>query len=74
MKDLDTRVSEKEINDLVSKQFEEHSLVDGRLSSELEGLHQQQRTEYRAWLMSVMEQLAINPTPLYVPFLQTSTF
>jgi len=64
VKNLHSGVTEKEINDLAAKHFEQHSLIDGRLTSELEALHLQQRTEYRAWIMSVMEQITVNSSPL----------
>lgn len=64
VKDLHTKVSEKDINDLAAKHFEEHNLAAGRLNSEVEALHAMQRKQYRAWLMSVFEQQAIYSSPL----------
>lgn len=64
VKDLHIKMTEKDINDLAAKHFEEHSLAAGRLNSEVEALHQSQRKEYRTWLMTVLEQQAVCPSPL----------
>lgn len=60
------RISEKDINDLAAKHFEEQCLTSGRLNSEVEALHQSQRKEYRAWLMAMYENEALSPTLQYV--------
>lgn len=58
------RVSEKDINNLAAKHFEEQCLASGRLNSEIEALHQSQKQEYRAWLMAMFEKQTISSTPL----------
>lgn len=60
----DLKITEKDINELAVKHFEEHSLAAGRLNSEVESLHESQRKEYRTWLMTVLEQQAVCPSTL----------
>lgn len=57
-------VTEKDINDLAAKHFEEQCLASSRLNSEVEALHQSQRQEYRSWLMALFEKQTISPSPL----------
>lgn len=66
LKDLNTtsQTSVEDINVLTVKQFEDRDLAEGRLTSEIEALHQQQRADYRGWLMSLVEKMAIDPSPL----------
>lgn len=60
LQQLNTKTSVQDINDLAAKQLEDRGFIDGKLTSEIEAIHQQQRTEYRAWLMNIVEKMAID--------------
>ncbi|GBP28789.1 Protein C12orf4 homolog [Eumeta japonica] len=56
VRQVNTGSTEEEVNVLAGKQFEEQSLVAGRWGSQLDALWQTQRAQYRAWLMSTLEE------------------
>ncbi|XP_060537152.1 protein C12orf4 homolog isoform X2 [Cylas formicarius] len=53
---LEKGMTESKINDLVAKHYETHSLLQGRLTSELDTIKEAQRREYREWIMQMVEQ------------------
>lgn len=63
---LEKDMTELKINELVAKHYEAHSLLQGKLNSELDTIKEAQRREYREWLMQMLEQNQTNsslPTP-----------
>ncbi|KAJ8926905.1 hypothetical protein NQ314_020757 [Rhamnusium bicolor] len=63
---LETDMTESKINDLVARHYEAHSLLQGKLTSELDTIKEAQRREYREWLMQMLEQNQADsslPTP-----------
>lgn len=67
---LEKGMTESKINELVAKHYEAHSLLQGKLTSELDTIKEVQRREYREWLMEMLEQNQTNsslPTPRYLP-------
>lgn len=64
--EVEIKGTEKGINDMAAKHFEEQCLTSGRLNSEVEALHENQKKEYRSWLMNLFEKQAVSPSPMYV--------
>lgn len=63
---LEEDVTESEINELVAKHYEDHSLLIVKLTSEIDTIKEAQRREYREWLMQMLEQNETSsslPTP-----------
>ncbi|KAK9891392.1 hypothetical protein WA026_014633 [Henosepilachna vigintioctopunctata] len=61
--DLEHGVTESEINELVAKHYEDHSLLKVRYASELDTLKEAQRREYRDWVMKMLEYNQENSFP-----------
>ncbi|CAH1098659.1 unnamed protein product [Psylliodes chrysocephalus] len=53
---LEKDMTETKINELVARHYETHSLMQGKLNSELDTLKEAQRREYRDWIMQMLEQ------------------
>lgn len=70
---LEQDMTESKINELVSRHYETHSLLQGQLSSEIDTMKEAQRREYREWIMEMLEENQANsslPVPrLIVQFL-----
>lgn len=49
-------LTESEINELVARHYEDHSLLIVKLTSEIDTIKEAQRREYREWLMQMLEQ------------------
>ncbi|KAJ8986234.1 hypothetical protein NQ317_009940 [Molorchus minor] len=63
---LEKDMTESKINELVAKHYEAHSLLQGKLTSELDSIKEAQRREYREWLMQMLEENQTHsslPTP-----------
>ncbi|CAG9767997.1 unnamed protein product [Ceutorhynchus assimilis] len=63
---LEQDMTETKINELVASHYETHSLLQGKLTSELDTMKEAQRREYREWIMQMVEQNQANsslPTP-----------
>ncbi|ENN76845.1 hypothetical protein D910_11941, partial [Dendroctonus ponderosae] len=63
---LEQDMTESKINELVSRHYETHSLLQGKLSSEIDTMKEAQRREYREWIMEMLEENQANsslPTP-----------
>ncbi|KAJ8923721.1 hypothetical protein NQ315_010302 [Exocentrus adspersus] len=63
---LEKDMTESKINDLVARHYEAHSLLQGKLTSELDTIKEAQRREYREWIMQMLEENQTNsslPTP-----------
>ncbi|XP_066152866.1 FERRY endosomal RAB5 effector complex subunit 3 [Euwallacea fornicatus] len=63
---LEQDMTETEINELVARHYETHSLLQGKLSSEIDTMKEAQRRQYREWIMQMLEQNEANsslPTP-----------
>ncbi|KOB52124.1 Uncharacterized protein OBRU01_26487, partial [Operophtera brumata] len=56
VRQLNLTTTEEEINELATQHFEEQALVAGRWGSQLDALWQTQRAQYRAWLMSTLDE------------------
>ncbi|XP_044753431.1 protein C12orf4 [Coccinella septempunctata] len=52
---LEYGMTEFDINELVTKHYEDHSLLKVRYASELDTLKEAQRREYRDWVMKMLE-------------------
>uniref|UniRef100_A0A2C9JQK1 Uncharacterized protein n=1 Tax=Biomphalaria glabrata TaxID=6526 RepID=A0A2C9JQK1_BIOGL len=63
---------DEDINLLAQKQFENTQIVEGKWSSELRALHEQQKNEYREWVFQVHEDSKGKaPLPAYVQRLRS---
>lgn len=79
---LEKGVTESDINELATKHFEDQTLMQVQLQSEIDTIKEAQKREYREWLMQMLEQSQANnslPTPKYLFYLnlvqfQTFTF
>lgn len=63
---LEQDMTESKINELVARHYETHSLLQGKLTSELDTMKEAQRREYREWIMQMLEQNQADsslPTP-----------
>ncbi|XP_022915140.1 ferry endosomal RAB5 effector complex subunit 3 [Onthophagus taurus] len=69
-KRLEKGVTESDINALIGKHFDDQTLLQAKLHSEIDTLKEAQRREYREWLMQMLEQSQANkslPTPKTSP-------
>lgn len=64
---LEEGVTESNINDLAVRHFEDQTLLQVQLTSELDTIKEAQRREYRDWIMQTLEQNQTNCyyTPKY---------
>ncbi|KAL1492654.1 hypothetical protein ABEB36_010880 [Hypothenemus hampei] len=63
---LEQDMTELKINELVAKHYETHSLLQGKLNSEIDTMKEAQRRQYREWIMQMLEENQANsslPTP-----------
>ncbi|XP_066995758.1 FERRY endosomal RAB5 effector complex subunit 3 isoform X2 [Anabrus simplex] len=59
--------SEQDINEMAARHFEDQNLLHGKWNSEVDTLKENQRKEYREWLMKMLEEHQTNvtlPTPV----------
>ncbi|XP_066995761.1 ferry endosomal RAB5 effector complex subunit 3 isoform X3 [Anabrus simplex] len=62
--------SEQDINEMAARHFEDQNLLHGKWNSEVDTLKENQRKEYREWLMKMLEEHQTNvtlPTPVNSP-------
>ncbi|KAK9727711.1 hypothetical protein QE152_g19021 [Popillia japonica] len=67
---LEKGVTESDINELATKHFEDQTLMQVQLQSEIDTIKEAQKREYREWLMQMLEQSQANnslPTPKHSP-------
>ncbi|XP_058806120.1 protein C12orf4 [Phymastichus coffea] len=66
---LETGSTEKSINDMAGRHFEEQSLLQGHWGSKVDALKLEQRRQYRNWIMRMLEEQQTNmvPTPVESP-------
>lgn len=71
---LEAGSTEKSINDMAGRHFEEQSLLQGYWGSRVDALRLDQRRQYRNWIMRMLEeqQTSMIPTPVYVFLLRIS--
>lgn len=72
---LEAGSTEKSINDMAGRHFEEQSLLQGHWGSRVDALKLEQRRQYRNWIMRLLEEQQTNmlPTPVYVYINRTNT-
>lgn len=65
---LEAGSTEKSINDMAGRHFEEQSLLQGHWGSRVDALKLEQKRQYRNWIMRLLEEQQTNmlPTPVYV--------
>lgn len=63
---LEAGSTEKSINDMAGRHFEEQSLLQGYWGSRIDALKLDQRRQYRNWIMRLLEeqQTSMIPTPV----------
>jgi len=63
---LEAGSTEKSINDMAGRHFEEQSLLQGYWGSRVDALRLDQRRQYRNWIMRLLEeqQTSMIPTPM----------
>ncbi|CAK9819118.1 Protein C12orf4 homolog [Anthophora plagiata] len=68
---LEAGSTEKSINDMAGRHFEEQSLLQGHWGSRVDALKLEQRRQYRNWIMRLLEEQQTNmlPTPVGSPML-----
>ncbi|KAL7287569.1 hypothetical protein TKK_0018219 [Trichogramma kaykai] len=66
---LETGSTEKSINNMAGRHFEEQSLMQGQWCSKIDSLKLEQRRHYRNWIMRLLEEQQTNmlPTPVESP-------
>ncbi|XP_014213928.1 protein C12orf4 homolog [Copidosoma floridanum] len=66
---LESGSTEKSINDMAGRHFEEQSLLQGQWGSKIDALKLEQRRQYRNWIMRLLEEQQTNmvPTPVESP-------
>lgn len=65
---LETGSTERSINEMAGRHFEEQSLLQGHWGSRVDALKLEQRRQYRNWIMRLLEdqQTSMLPTPVLV--------
>ncbi|KOC61290.1 Uncharacterized protein C12orf4 like protein [Habropoda laboriosa] len=68
---LEAGSTEKSINEMAGRHFEEQSLLQGHWGSRVDALKLEQRRQYRNWIMRLLEEQQTNmlPTPVGSPML-----
>ncbi|XP_015609614.1 protein C12orf4 homolog isoform X2 [Cephus cinctus] len=63
---LESGSTEKSINEMTARHFEEQSLLQGHWGSRVDALKLEQRRQYRNWIMRLLEEQQTNmlPTPV----------
>uniref|UniRef100_A0A0C9RB08 CL004_0 protein n=1 Tax=Fopius arisanus TaxID=64838 RepID=A0A0C9RB08_9HYME len=66
---LEAGSTEKSINEMAARHFEEQSLLQGHWGSRVDALKLEQRRQYRNWIMRLLEEQQTNmlPTPVESP-------
>ncbi|XP_012277671.1 protein C12orf4 homolog isoform X2 [Orussus abietinus] len=66
---LETGSTERSINEMAGRHFEEQSLLQGHWGSRVDALKLEQRRQYRNWIMKLLEeqQTSMLPTPVGSP-------
>ncbi|KAG8040642.1 hypothetical protein G9C98_002638 [Cotesia typhae] len=66
---LELGSTEKSINEMAARHFEEQSLLQGHWGSRIDALKLEQRRQYRNWIMRLLEEQQTNmlPTPVGSP-------
>ena len=64
---LEAGSTERSINEMAGRHFEEQSLLQGHWGSRVDALKLEQRRQYRNWIMRLLEDQQTNalPTPVY---------
>ncbi|XP_033321525.1 FERRY endosomal RAB5 effector complex subunit 3 [Megalopta genalis] len=70
---LEAGSTEKSINEMAGRHFEEQSLLQGHWGSRVDALKLEQRRQYRNWIMRLLEEQQTNmlPTPMGSPMVST---
>ncbi|XP_076641898.1 FERRY endosomal RAB5 effector complex subunit 3 [Halictus rubicundus] len=70
---LEAGSTEKSINEMAGRHFEEQSLLQGQWGSRVDALKLEQRRQYRNWIMRLLEEQQTNmlPTPMGSPMVST---
>ncbi|XP_078048100.1 FERRY endosomal RAB5 effector complex subunit 3 [Augochlora pura] len=70
---LEAGSTEKSINEMAGRHFEEQSLMQGHWGSRVDALKLEQRRQYRNWIMRLLEEQQTNmlPTPMGSPMVST---
>lgn len=65
---LESGSTEKSINEMAGRHFEEMSLLQGHWGSKIDALKLEQKRQYRNWIMRLLEeqQTSMLSTPVYV--------
>ncbi|KAF7993451.1 hypothetical protein HCN44_010046 [Aphidius gifuensis] len=73
---LEIGSTEKSINDMAARHFEEQSLIQGHWGSRVDALKLEQRRQYRNWIMRLLEEQQTNmlPTPVESPMVPMQLF
>ncbi|KAG7206954.1 hypothetical protein KM043_000845 [Ampulex compressa] len=68
---LEAGSTEKSINEMAGRHFEEQSLLQGHWGSRVDALKLEQRRQYRNWIMRLLEEQQTNmlPTPVGSPMI-----
>ncbi|XP_066591959.1 FERRY endosomal RAB5 effector complex subunit 3 [Prorops nasuta] len=68
---LEAGSTEKSINEMAGRHFEEQSLLQGHWGSRVDALKLDQRRQYRNWIMRLLEEQQTNmlPTPMGSPII-----
>ena len=63
---LETGSTERSINNMAGRHFEEQSLMQGQWGSKIDALKLEQKRQYRNWIMRLLEeqQTSMLPTPV----------
>ncbi|XP_015112334.1 protein C12orf4 homolog [Diachasma alloeum] len=66
---LEAGSTERSINEMAARHFEEQSLLQGHWGSRVDALKLEQRRQYRNWIMRLLEEQQTNmlPTPVESP-------
>ncbi|XP_046746607.1 protein C12orf4 homolog [Diprion similis] len=69
---LEAGSTERSINEMLGRHFEEQSLLQGHWGSRVDALKLEQRRQYRNWIMRLLEeqQTSMLPTPVSSPIMQ----
>ncbi|XP_034949051.1 protein C12orf4 homolog isoform X2 [Chelonus insularis] len=68
---LEAGSTERSINEMTARHFEEQSLLQGHWGSRIDALKLEQRRQYRNWIMRLLEEQQTNmiPTPVDSPMI-----
>jgi len=60
---LEVNSNEDDVNALAAQQCEDQNLVQAKSNSQMDSLREDQRREYRQWLMTLLEEQATSGSP-----------